>query len=669
MRRPGRGAEWAVVGLITLGAAILRLYKIAEVPGDPFYDAAVRSMGLSWHNFFFGAFEPGGSVSIDKPPVDLWLQVISTKVLGYSRTSLRLPEALAGIAAVPLIYESMRRLWSGVAGIAAAAALAVLPVEVITSRSDTMDGVMMMLLVLALLLVARALETGGTGWLLAGAAVLGIAFDVKLLESIVALPGLALLALLGMPGRPRRRALQLAGATAVYVVVALAWLTATLLAPASDRPYAIGSTDGSAWNAAFVFNGTDRLSSKSPEPQGTVYEPGHVYPTATQSERDHIPIIPPSPTRLFTTVGPLSGERLGMELLIGLLLGIPAMILGVRGPPARAQRRREQPVPVGVAAGAVPAEQEPPEAGTGGTAEPRPAPDAPGARAPAPTAAGEPHVPELRIRRAAAAGLGLWLLTGYVLFSHMARLHPRYVEGFVPAVVAFLGVGMAWACAPRGRLRLAALAVAMAVTVYYSERLMYGFTATVWIVLACALGALALALAGRAATRRGSGWRWPLGAGTLTLALAAVLAVGLGADITSIENKVSDAGFVGQLPGGEQAALVAYVDAHNHGARYQIAAESATQIGSLIVQEAKPVVILTTYDARVYTSVAKLQHLIAEGKVRYALLTTTCGHKASSVNAACSAPVLWIRAHGTDVSRQANMPRGGVLWLLPGARP
>src|SRR4051794_16049546 len=36
---------------ITVLAAALRLYDLASVPGNPFYDAAVRSMGLSWHNF------------------------------------------------------------------------------------------------------------------------------------------------------------------------------------------------------------------------------------------------------------------------------------------------------------------------------------------------------------------------------------------------------------------------------------------------------------------------------------------------------------------------------------------------------------------------------------------------------------------------------------------
>jgi 4-amino-4-deoxy-L-arabinose transferase-like glycosyltransferase len=646
MKTPGRNAQWAIVGLITLAAAVLRLTQIAKVPPDPFYDAAVRSMTLSWHNFFFGAFEPGASVSIDKPPVDLWLQVVSVKVLGFSSTSLKLPEALAGIAAVPLLFEAVRRLWNPVAGIAAAASLAVLPVEVITSRSDTMDGVMMLLCVIALLLLAKGIESGGTGWLLGGAAVLGVAFDVKLLESLVALPGLAVLVAVGMPGSLRRRALQLAGAGALYVVVALAWLTATFIAPASDRPWAIGSTNGSAWNAAFVFNGKDRLSGKSPEPQGTVYEPGHVYPTATQSERDHIPILPPSATRLLARVGPLSGQRLGMEILIGLILGIPALILGIRGPPGRFEREYEE-------------EDEKGE----------------GRVAPSDAAAGEEEptgvqaARRLRVRRAAAAGFSVWLLTGLILFSHMARLHPRYVEGFTPAVAAFLGIGLAWACTTRGRLALAGLVVAMIVTVYYAERLLYGTPAVWWVVLLGALAAIAL---GAAAMLRGrSGRRSAVLASSATLlsALVAVLAVGVKSDITAIHDKVSDAGFVGQLPGDVEGPMSAYLRRHMDGAKYEVAAESATQVGSLIVKDALPVAVLTTYNARVYTTVGKLRRMIAAGQVRYAYLSTFCTRHASTVNAACAKPVVWIREHGTDVSSQAGLPRHKLLYLLPGAKP
>jgi 4-amino-4-deoxy-L-arabinose transferase-like glycosyltransferase len=627
MKRSAGWLTWVALGLITLGAAVLRLIHIGQVPPDPFYDAAVRSMALSWHNFFFGAFEPGGSVSIDKPPVDLWLQVASVKLVGFSATSLKLPEALAGTAAVPLLFLAVRRMWSTSAGLAAAVAQAVLPIEVLTSRSDTMDGVMMALIVLALYLIVRANERGSSAWLLAGAAALGIAFDVKLLESLVALPGLAVLAYLGLPGSPKRRLLQLTAAAAVYVVVALAWLGATLLAPAHDRPYAIGSTNGSAWNAAFVFNGTDRLSGKSIEPL-TVYQPGHHYPTATQSERDHIPILPASPTRLLARVGPLSGERLGLMLLLALLLGIPALISGVLRKPAQSQ----------------PAESD---------------------TAVADADDGDGH----RMRRAVAAGLGVWLLTGIALFSEMARLHPRYVEGLVPAVTATLGIGAAWASTTSGRARLITLAVSMVALIVYADRLLYGRPESWWIALAGAIGALALAGLARIRVRPSARSTLLLAGGTLALTLLAIVAIPLEIDKTAIENRVSDAGYIGALPGEEQRELSTYLHAHNDGARYELAAESATGIGSLIVHDALPVVVLTTYEARVFTSIAKLQHLIAEGKVRYAFLNTYCGRHTSTTNAACSAPAQWIRANGTDVSRQAGLSHHKTLWLLPGAKP
>ncbi len=199
VRPPTIPLRWFALASITALAATLRLVDLGAVRLDPFYDAAVRSMGISWHNFFFGAYEPGGSVSIDKPPVDLWLQVASVKLFGWGSTSLKLPEALAGTLAVPLLYAAVKRPFGVIAGLVAALALAVLPIEVITARSDTMDAVMMLLLVLALLMVVRACETGKTAWLLAGAALLGVAFNVKLLESVVALPGLFVLAWLGLP--------------------------------------------------------------------------------------------------------------------------------------------------------------------------------------------------------------------------------------------------------------------------------------------------------------------------------------------------------------------------------------------------------------------------------------------------------------------------------------
>jgi 4-amino-4-deoxy-L-arabinose transferase-like glycosyltransferase len=555
VRTPTIPLRWLALALITALAAALRLVDLGAVRLDPFYDAAVRSMGISWHNFFFGAYEPGGSVSIDKPPVDLWLQVASVRLLSWSSTSLKLPEALAGTASVPLLYAALRRPFGVLAGLVAALALAVLPIEVITARSDTMDAVMMLLLVVALLGLVRACESGSTIWLLVGAAALGLAFNVKLLESMVALPGLFVLACLGLPGAvegsrktPRgRRARQLAAAAGVYVAVALLWLSATLLFPARERPYAIGSTNGSAWNAAFVFNGTERLSGKT-------VEVGQATPVAKRSgvgsrpaASGSTPIAAPSPTRLLARTGQLPAKWLGWETLAALLLGV-AVVAGVA-------RRGEE-----------------------------------------------------RVRRASAIGVLVWLVTGIVLFSAMARLHPRYVESFTPAVAAMFGIGVGWVAGAPNRAR------------------------------------------------------W------LAIALTALLGIPLVASVQAVRAKTSDAGDVGALGSQEQRLMSTYLRANQDGARYELAAGSATTVASLIVQDARPVLMLTTYNGLVLTDVSQLKRLIAHGEVRYAFLDSACGPHASKTTAGCAPVALWVRRHGTDVSRQAGLHARGLLWRLPGAR-
>src|ERR1017187_7398147 len=149
---------WLALSVILVLAAVLRLWLIHDVPGNVFYDAAVRSMGTSWHDFFFGALEPSGTVSIDKPPLDLWLQVATTHLLGFNLVGLHLPEALGGVAACGLLFGALRRPFGLAAAISAALALALLPVSVLTSRSDTMDSVLAALELGALWLSWRALE-------------------------------------------------------------------------------------------------------------------------------------------------------------------------------------------------------------------------------------------------------------------------------------------------------------------------------------------------------------------------------------------------------------------------------------------------------------------------------------------------------------------------------
>ena len=348
---------------------------------------------------------------------------------------------------------------------------------------------------------------------------------------------------------------------------------------------------------------------------------------------------------MLARIGPLSGERLGLELLAGLLLGLPALLWGLQ----RRQSDRD-------------GEPEDDESATLDVGR-----DAESERASAERT--EEGAGSRRLRIAFAAGLVLWLLTGVVLFSHMVRLHPRYVEGVVPAVAAMLGIGAAWASQPRGRLRPIVLLIALVVIVVYGERLLYGTPPEWWISALSALAAIVLAALARLPGT-------PLRLRTvlappavLVLSLCAPLSIAFGADIVAINDHISDAGYVGALPAEELKLASSYLRAHQGSARYEVAAQSATQIGSLIVKDARPIVILTTYNARVFTSVSKLKHLITSGELRYAFLNTPCPHHPLPTDPGCSPPAKWIRAHARDVSRQAGLKRGGVIWLLPGAKP
>jgi 4-amino-4-deoxy-L-arabinose transferase-like glycosyltransferase len=315
-RRTGLGPRLvaaAPIVLVLAAAAALRLWSFAGVGGNAFYDAAVRSMSLSWHNLFFGAFDPTGMAAIDKAPVDLWLQVASVKLLGFGTVALRLPEALGGIAAVWLLYGLGRRLFGRAAGLAAAAALAVLPASVLTGRSDTMDSLMSALTVLAAWLVVRAAQSPErrVRWLIAGGAALGLAFNVKLSEALIPLPAIALLGWIALEGPARRRLAALGAGGAAFLLVACSWLVAVTLAP-GPKPFPIGSQDGTAWNVVVVFDGLARLgltTTNGPQPRA-----GGAGPLV-----------------LFGAGGARMGAMIGGELVVALLAGGVALALA-RGP-------------------------------------------------------------------------------------------------------------------------------------------------------------------------------------------------------------------------------------------------------------------------------------------------------------------------------------------------
>ena len=306
LTRVRRSVPWAVL-LITALAATLRLTELGDVHGNTFYDAAVHSMSLSWHNFFFGAFDPSALLAIDKPPLALWLQVGSVKVFGFGSFGLKFPEALGGTLAVPLLYDAVRRAVSRPAGLAAAVTLAVLPVSVLTARSDTMDSLTMMFTVAALWCAVRAATGGNRRWLVMAGVAFGLAFNVKLLQAFLAVPAVAILYAIAAPVSWRRRLTDIALAGAALIVVSLSWAVAVSLAP-GPHPFPVGASDGTVWNAMFVFNGFGRAA-------GTV---------GVQFS------APAGPFRLLGSGAGHLGELLGTVLVAALAFGGVAALRWLR---------------------------------------------------------------------------------------------------------------------------------------------------------------------------------------------------------------------------------------------------------------------------------------------------------------------------------------------------
>ena len=186
------------LGAIVLLGAFLRFYELGAYSiGNTYYAATVQSMLTSWHNFFFASFEPGGSVTVDKPPLGLWIQAVSAYFLGVNGFALALPQALAGVLSILLLYTMVKRQFGTWAGLIAALLLAITPVTVSTERNNTIDGLLVFVLLLATWAFLRAVRLGRFRYLLLGVFLIGLGFNIKMLQAFMPLPALYALYLLG----------------------------------------------------------------------------------------------------------------------------------------------------------------------------------------------------------------------------------------------------------------------------------------------------------------------------------------------------------------------------------------------------------------------------------------------------------------------------------------
>jgi len=255
--------RWAPLALVVAVAAVLDTVSLAQNGyANNYYSAGVRSMLESWHNFFFVAFDPNGLESIDKPPLALWLQAASARVLGFHPLSLLLPEALAGVAAVAALYLIMRRRFGTAAAVAAGLTLAAFPSFVAVARDNNPDALLLLLMTLACGAGLRAIERGSLRWLLGAAVLVGLAFNTKALAAYLVVPGIAVAYLVCAPGSSIRRVAHLAAAGLLCAALSFAWMLTVDAVPPSHRPYVGSSTDNSELNLTFSYNGIGRVKGQ-----------------------------------------------------------------------------------------------------------------------------------------------------------------------------------------------------------------------------------------------------------------------------------------------------------------------------------------------------------------------------------------------------------------------
>jgi 4-amino-4-deoxy-L-arabinose transferase-like glycosyltransferase len=285
--------------------AVLYLWSLSKNGfANDYYSAAVRSMSSSWHNFLFASADPSGVMTVDKPPLSLWVQALSARVFGYSSLSMLVPQALMGVASVGLTYDLVRRRFGRAGAFAAGLALALTPITVAISRYNNPDALLVLCCVAALWCAVRALEDGRTRWLVLAGVCVGLGFETKMLVALTVVPGIALAYLLIAP-RGRLRALrQLLAGGAAMVVVGGAWPLLVALTPAADRPWISGTSDNSILSLIFEYNGVGRVDGQAGGPGGTA---GNMFGGETGVLR-----------LLNSALGGQAGWLLGFALVSGL---------------------------------------------------------------------------------------------------------------------------------------------------------------------------------------------------------------------------------------------------------------------------------------------------------------------------------------------------------------
>lgn len=261
--RPGR---WTIMafGAILLAALLLRTYGLQRNGwGTEYYSSAVRSMISSGHAFLYGAFDPAGFITIDKPPLAFWVQAASAFAFGFSPASLHWPQVIEGLLSICVVFHLVRRHFGERAALLASLIQALSPIAVAVDRSNNTESCLTLLLLLSVWCFLVATERGRLKPLCLAAAMMGLAFNTKFLAAFVLVPAYVVVYLRFAPCRWTVRLVHLAAAALVLATVSFAWLAAFDLTTPADRPYAAKTLGNTMRELAFSTYGAKILPGAS----------------------------------------------------------------------------------------------------------------------------------------------------------------------------------------------------------------------------------------------------------------------------------------------------------------------------------------------------------------------------------------------------------------------
>lgn len=251
-----------IIILILIGilSFTLNFYNISIYGyGNEYYAAAIKSMTMNFKNFFFLSFDPSGMVSIDKPPLGFWMQGISVLIFGYKGYAMLLPQALCSTASCIMLYILTSKYFGKKVGLLSSFLFSFTPIVVAVSRNNTIDMELILALLIATWFLFKSIEKDKVKYLFFAAIMVGIGFNIKMLQAYLILPAFVIVYLIFAKGKVINKFARGVIATFIMFAVSFAWVIIVDLYPADQRPYVDSSTNNTVSELILGHNGLERI--------------------------------------------------------------------------------------------------------------------------------------------------------------------------------------------------------------------------------------------------------------------------------------------------------------------------------------------------------------------------------------------------------------------------